>query len=200
MKITIIGAGHIGGTLGKKWARAGHAIRYGVRNPHKPAVQELVKSLGGNASASTIAEAIDFGEIVLFAIPGPAMDEAIASNASALDGKIILDAANKIAASSMNSQATFAVQTPNATVYRAFNSYGWEIFDNPAFHNVSADLFYCGPDGEPRSRVEKLILDVGLNPVSLGGSAQVELVDSVLKLWFTLGLVEKWAGTSRSKC
>ncbi len=131
MKIAIIGAGHVGGTLGRKWAKAGHAIRYGVRDPRKPAAQELVKSIRANAAASSIAEAIDSGDVVVFAIPGSAMDETIAPNARALDGKIIIDAANKIGASSMNSQATFAVRTPNAKVYRAFNSYGSTLGSAP---------------------------------------------------------------------
>jgi hypothetical protein len=32
MKIAIIGGGNIGGTLGKKWAKAGHQVVFGVRN------------------------------------------------------------------------------------------------------------------------------------------------------------------------
>ena len=186
MRITILGAGHIGGTLGRNWALAGHEIEYGVRDPLKPRVQELVQSLGGRASVASIVEVIGFGEVVVFAIPGFAMDETISANARLLDGKIIVDAANNMGAPSMNSLATFAAQTPDARVYRAFNSYGWEVFDNPIFQDTQADLFYCGPEGESRARVERLISDVGLNPIYVGGPEQVEVVDSVLKLWFTL--------------
>lgn len=191
MKIAILGAGHIGGTLGKKWAKAGHTIRFGVRDRHKPETQELVKTLGENASLLSISEAIDFGEVVVFAIPGPAMEETISSNTSALDGKIIVDTANKIGAVIKNSLSIFAIHTPNARVYRAFNIYAWENFDNPTFDNILADLFYCGPDGESRAVMERLISDVGLNPIYLGGPEQVELVDSVLTLWFTLATGQK---------
>jgi predicted dinucleotide-binding enzyme len=191
MKIAILGTGHIGSTLGKKWVKAGYTVRFGARDPNKTEVKELVTALGENASASRIAEAIDFGEIVIFAVPGQAMDETITSNAKALDGKIIVDSANKIGAPIINSFATFAAQTPKARVYRAFNIYGWENFDKPAFYNVSADLFYCGPDGEARSTMEKLISAVGLNPVYLGGPEQAEQVDNILKLWFTLAVGQK---------
>ncbi len=34
MHITILGAGHIGGTLGQKWAGAGHDVVLGVRDAH----------------------------------------------------------------------------------------------------------------------------------------------------------------------
>ena len=186
MKVAVVGAGRIAGTLGKKWCRADQDVHFGVRSPQKPEVQDLVKSLRPNASVSSIPDAIAWGDIVVFAIPGAAMKETITANVRALDGKIIIDATNNLGAPSMNNQATFATQTPHAKVYRAFNNYGWDIFENPTFRSVAADLFYCGPDGEERSKVEKLILDVGLNPVFLGGPDSVDIVDSVLKMWFTL--------------
>jgi predicted dinucleotide-binding enzyme len=54
------------------------------------------------------------------------------------------------------------------------------------FTSAAGDLFYCGPDTEARSRVEKVISDAGLNPVFLGGPETVDIVDSKLKMWFTL--------------
>jgi len=191
MKVAVVGAGRIGGTLGKKWARTGHEVHFGVRTPQKHQVQDVVKSLGANASISSIPVAIERGDIVAFAIPGAVMKETITTHARALDGKIIIDATNNFGASSMNNQASFAAQTPHARAYRAFNRYGWEILDNPIFHGVAVDLFYSGPDGEERSTVEKLISDVGLTPVFLGGPDSVELVDNVLRMWFTLASSRK---------
>jgi predicted dinucleotide-binding enzyme len=98
-------------------------------------------------------------------------------------------------APSMNNQATFATQTPTAKVYRAFNNYGWEVFDNPTYQGIAADLFYSGPEGPERSTVEKLVSDVGLNPILLGGPDSVEAVDSVLKMWFTLAVGRKMGRT-----
>jgi 8-hydroxy-5-deazaflavin:NADPH oxidoreductase len=186
MKVAIVGTGHIGGTLGKKWSRAGQQAYYGVRNPQKPEVQALVKSLGATASASSISDAIGWGEIVVFAVPGGGMKETITAHARALDGKMIIEATNNMDAPSMNNQATLASQTPRAKTFRAFNNYGWDIFENPTYRDVAADLFYCGPDGHERSTVEKLVSDVGLNPVFVGGPEAVDIVDSVLKVWFTL--------------
>ena len=191
MKIAVLGAGHIGGTLAKKWAKADHTIRFGLRDPRKPQVQELVKSLGSAASASSVAEAIDFGDVVVFAIPGPAMEETIAANAKAIDGKTVIDTANKMGAASRNSISTFAKQAPKARAYRAFNTYGWENFETTNFQNGPADLFFCGPDGDSRGQVEQLISAVGLNPMYLGGPEQADLVDSVLALWFTLANSQK---------
>lgn len=186
MQIAILGAGNIGGALGEKWATAGHTLRYGVRDPQKPKVQALVSGLGGSASAMSSAEAINGADVVLFAIPGAVMAETIAAHAPALDGKVLIDASNNIRAETIHNMAAFAAHTPHASAYRAFNSYGWENFVNPMFDGTAADLFYCGTDGERRAVVERLISEVGLRPIYLGGVEQVELVDDVLKLWFTL--------------
>jgi len=87
MNIAILGAGNIGSTLGTKWIKAGHTVYFGSRNPQKPELLQLIKSLGANAHAVTLEQAIQSGEVVLFAIPGNTMDETIAANASTLDGR-----------------------------------------------------------------------------------------------------------------
>ncbi|GAB4578005.1 MAG: hypothetical protein Fur0022_07370 [Anaerolineales bacterium] len=188
MDIAILGAKIIGSTLAKKWVAAGHRVRFGVRSPHNPEVQTLVQSLGGNASVTVIAEAIAFGSVVVFAIPGGAMDATIAEHAAALDGKIIVDAANRVGAAVMNSAASFAAHVPTAQVFRAFNALGWENFETPRFGDVQADLFYSGPAGEGQTRVEQLIAEVGLRPVWVGGPEQTPLVDALGRLWFALAL------------
>lgn len=191
MKIAILGAGNIGGTLGTKWVKSGHTVQFGVRNIKKPEVQNLLKSLGAKASAASIPQAIDFAEVVVFALPGASMDETIIANAKALDGKIVIDTSNKMTAATTNSLAVFNAYTPQVKYFRAFNSLGWENYENPMYGNTPADLFYCGTDGEPRRQVEELIKDIGLRPIYLGGPEQAGLVDAVLSLWFTLAVKQK---------
>jgi hypothetical protein len=123
---------------------------------------------------------------VVFAIPGAAMEETIAAHGPSLAGKIVIDAANRMGGGPMNSAALFAAHAPAAQVYRAFNSLGWENFENPIFDGVQADLFYCGPGGAGQAAVEGLIRDVGLRPVRLGDMDQVGLVDMIGSLWFAL--------------
>jgi hypothetical protein len=184
MRVAVLGARIIGGTLGRKWAQAGHMVMFGVRTVANPEVQALAQELG--ATVGTTAEAIAFGDVVVFAIPGSAMEEVIAAHGPALAGKIAIDAANRMGGGPMNSAAAFAAHAPSAQVYRAFNSVGWEVFADPQFGDVPADLFYCGPGGAGQAAVEQLIRDVGLGPVRLGDIGQVGLVDTVGSLWFAL--------------
>jgi pyrroline-5-carboxylate reductase len=71
MKIAIFGAGNVGGTLGKAWAKKDHDIFFGVRHPQDGKTQQLVQSIGGKAQAGNVKQAAAFGEVVVLATPWP---------------------------------------------------------------------------------------------------------------------------------
>lgn len=187
LRIAVLGAGNIGGALGRKWVAAGHSVSFGVRDP-QGSDAEALRSLGSNVTVGTVAEALGSDpQVALMAIPGGAMDDAITTYAAQLDGRVIIDAANRMGGGGpMNSLTTFQQRTPNAKVYRAFNTYGYENFINPVYDGVQADLFYAGPAGDAQALVEQLITEVGLRPIRLGDIDQINTVDSILGLWFTL--------------
>jgi predicted dinucleotide-binding enzyme len=192
MKVAVLGIGNIGGTLGKKWASAGHEIVHGVRDVQAPKVQAFLAGGQGGISVDTLGAAITFGEVVVFAIPGPAVAAVVDAHAPALAGKIIIDATNNMRAEVLNSLATFASRAPAASVFRAFNYLGWENFAEPRFGELQADLFYCGPDTpQARAVVERLIADVGLRPIRVGGAEHAHLLDSLLRLWFALAAEQR---------
>lgn len=192
LTITVLGAGNIGGTLGKKWSAAGHKVYFGVNDPNGKHAQTIRTELGDSAMIGTIEDALQAApDVVLIALPGGVVEAIAQQYAAQLDRRVIIDAANRMGADTMHSLAPFHQYTPQAQIYRAFNSLGWENFAEPTFDGVQADLFYCGPDGETRATVEQLISDVGLRPVYLGGSEQIGLLDSIASLWFTLALGQK---------
>jgi predicted dinucleotide-binding enzyme len=180
--IAVIGTGKIGGTLARKWAAAGHDVTLGARDPSKAAA--LAAEIG--ARAASVEEAVAAGDVVLFAVPGAAMASTLEAVGASLDGKVAIDAANNIQEATNDNTAAFAEHAPGAAHVRAFNTLGWELFDDPTVDGVQVDLFFCGPDGSPRSTVESLIADVGLRPVWVGGPEEVQVVDAMLRLWITL--------------
>lgn len=184
--IAVLGAGNIGGTLGRKWVNAGHRVTFGVKNPSGERAQALQTEFGTGAAVGSLAQALEGASVVLFAIPGAVIEETIIAHTAQLDNKIIIDAVNKLSGGPMNSMASFQAHTPHARLYRAFNIYGWENFADPFYNGVQADLFYSGPDGEARAVVEQLIEEIGLHPVHVGDTDQAALVDGVVRLWFTL--------------
>jgi hypothetical protein len=103
----------------------------------------------------------------------------------------VIDASNNAGGPVMNSTGAITRHAPEAKVFRAFNSLGWENFENPRFGETVADLFYCGASGDSQSVVERLIEDVGLRPIRLGDLDKVHLVDSVAAIWFALAFGQK---------
>ena len=95
MNIGIIGAGNIGGTLGRLWIDAGHSVRVGVRDATK--IKPLLDELRSGAGALAPREAAEWGEVLVFAGPYGAWPEFARDAAAAVAGKVVIDAANPYA-------------------------------------------------------------------------------------------------------
>ena len=191
MKIAILGAGNIGGTLGKKWLANGHNVIFGVRDANSPKTLQAVESAKG-AAVTNLAEAIARAEVILFSTPWVTVPEIASANANELDGKIILDATNNFAGPVINNLSALEKAAPNGKIYRAFNSLGWELFANPTVGGEQVDLFYSGPDGETRPMVERLIAEIGLQPVWIGDNDRIALVDNLGALWVNMVFRKVW--------
>ncbi len=185
MRVAVIGAGNIGGALGRAWSRAGHDVVFGVRDASDPKVAAALHD-APTATATSVADAVVGAAAVLFAVPGAALAEVLDGLAPALADAVLIDASNNMGGGPMNGVSTIRGAVRRAPVFRAFNSLGWENFADPRFGSEVADLFYCGPAGAGDEVVRQLISDVGLRPVRVGDLDQVEVVDSVTRLWFAL--------------
>ncbi|MHB8612917.1 MAG: NAD(P)-binding domain-containing protein [Candidatus Dormibacteraceae bacterium] len=96
MKVTFIGAGRVSDTISERWAKAGHDVVYGLREPSK------------HKAAKPIAQALDRADSVLLAVPASATLDVVRDHARALDGKIIINATNNSRAAKFNSWAELA--------------------------------------------------------------------------------------------
>ncbi len=191
MKIAILGAGHIGGTLGSKWLAAGHPVLFGVRDASSTkTISALEKAK--DAKVMDIPAAIRESEVILFSVPWKAVPEVAQANAANLNGKLLIDATNNFAGPVINNLSALKEAAPNSMIYRAFNSLGWEVFANPVIDNQTVDMFYCGPDGDSRSQIHQLIEQVGLNPIWVGDNDRIHLVDNIGALWVNMVFQHGW--------
>jgi len=122
MKIAILGAGNIGGTLGKKWQAAGHEVIFGVRESHSAKTRAALENAGGKIRAVDVDEALRFGQIILVSIPYGAVPELLAAHAAGMENKTILDATNNFGGTVINNLERIREKVPSAALYRAFNS------------------------------------------------------------------------------
>lgn len=92
MNIAIIGAGRVGGTLGRGLARAGHAVPYALRPSSEPPPASLAEHA---ASLGAASEVVARSEAVVLATPWAATEAAPASVAD-FGGRPWPDATNPI--------------------------------------------------------------------------------------------------------
>jgi len=197
MKIAIIGAGNVGGTLGRILTQKGHEIVFGVRNPQSSKVQSAVDSTGRKALAASVEEAASHGEVLILATPWNATQEAIASSGN-LTGKIIIDATNPIemtpaglAAGLTIGYTTSAAEeiakwASGALVVKAFNNIGASCFENLQFGSQTATTFICGDDLEAKKIVTNVAQDIGFEVIDAGDLKQARLLEPLGMLWIHL--------------
>ena len=194
MTIGIIGSGNVGGTLGKRWAKAGHRIIFSARDPGSAAVKKVVSEAGPSASAGSVADAVKGSEVVLLATPWPSARNAIES-AGDLNGKVLIDAVNPVApdlslALGINTSAAeqIAGWAKGARVVKAFNTVGAPIMENPQFKEGAPVLFYCGDDADAKKTVHELIAQLGLDAVDAGPLTQARVLEPFAALWISLAI------------
>lgn len=180
MRIGIIGAGNIGGTLARLLAGAGHEVV--VANSRGPeSLAGLVGDIGPAATASTPAGAAEAGEVVIVAIPFFRITELPAAE---LAGKIVVDANNyypgrdgsvpEIESGSTGSSELLAAALPAATVVKAFNTIHFRHLAGdgvPAGTPGRRAIPIAGDDAPAKATVAALIDEIGFDAYDVGSLA-----------------------------
>jgi hypothetical protein len=198
MRIGIIGAGMVGGTLGTRWAKAGHEVVWGVRDPTATKVAALCTAAGRGARAATVAEAAAVAEVVVLATPWRAVPEALASCGD-LAGRVLLDTTNPLApdlsglavpAGGSGAQEV-ARLAPGARVVKIFNSVGFNVMADPRFGDRAATMLYCGDDQAAKAVAATLAVDLGFEAVDAGPLAKAGLLEHAALLWIHLAMSQR---------
>lgn len=182
LKICTIGAGREGGALGTLFAKAGHPVMFSSRHPEQ--LNDLVAAAGPNAKAGTVKDAVDFADVVLLVVPYTAVEPIGREYGKALAAKpLVMDVSNPIArrdgealVKSVNEQGGAGLMTakllPGSHVVRAFNAIGsgqlGELANRPG-EPVAVPI--AGEDKNALALAERLIKQIGFEPVLVGGLA-----------------------------
>jgi predicted dinucleotide-binding enzyme len=168
VKIGIIGSGNVGGTLGRRWAKNGHAVTFSTREAPSAALRELLAQAGPTAKSATVAETAGESELLVLATPWEAAQNALAS-AGDLTGKILIDATNPLlpgltglsVGTTTSGGEMVAKWAAGAKVVKAFNTVGFNIMADPRFDAGRAAMFYCGDDAKAKAAVASLVTELG---------------------------------------
>ncbi len=193
MKIAIIGAGNVGGTLGRAWATKGHDIFFGVRHPQDDKTRRLVQSIGPKAQAGTVAEAAAFGEVIVLATPWQGTEAAVRATGD-LRGKTIIDCTNPLKPDVSGLEVGFTTSgaervaqwAGGAKVFKAFNTTGSNNMADPVINGLRTVMFVCGDDEGAKPAVLQLASDIGFDAVDAGKLEQARLLEPWAMLWISL--------------
>ncbi|WP_284983055.1 hypothetical protein [Arthrobacter sp. efr-133-TYG-118] len=164
MRITVIGRGHVGGALARRWTAAGHDVTTLGRD-------------GGDATGA---------DVVVVAIPGDSIAVGLAKIAG-LDGQVTIDASNTFGDrpagyDSIAQQVRSMIGGPTA---KAFNTNFASIYDAVDAEPIPPSTLFAA-DAEAREATERLIRDAGFEPIHLGDLAKAPLLESLITLTSTL--------------
>ncbi len=183
MKIGMIGAGRIGGNCARQAAKAGHHVMLSfARDPAK--LESLREEIGENASISSPADAVAFGEIVIFSVPWSAIPEALAQ-AGDFAGKVVIDTTNQFGSGLMpqpgqTAAALNAQRMRGARYVKSFNTLTAGFQKQAAGRDGATRVvqWVCGDDPAAKQLVAGLIQGMGYVPVDLGGTATCEVMEA----------------------
>lgn len=189
MKIAVIGAGNVGGTLGRRWSDAGHEVVFGVRDPQADKILDLLARCDGRASAAAPAVAAAEADVIVLAVWWQVAQPVVESLGD-ISGKILIDCTNPldenlelIHGHHSSGGEMIADLAPGARVVKAFNTVMWEAMADPRFDGEAATLFYCGGDESAIEIVGRLISDIGFNPCHVGDLQMSRYLEPMAMIW-----------------
>ena len=188
MRVAVVGNGRLGGVLANGWARAGHWVVIGSRNP----VTDDGRALG----VAAIHEAAADADVVVNATPGAhALDLLTAQPSGWLDGRVLLDVSNaddgRGALTYPDGSLAERIQDafPRAAVVKALNTFNRTIMVDPGLLPEPTTVFMSGDHADAKATVGSLLSDLGWQNeqiLDLGPLRTAQAVEHMIPLYYAI--------------
>lgn len=183
--ITIIGTGNMSSAIGGVLAAGGSSVEY------------VSHEQSGSAPLT--------GDIVVLAVPYPAIAAIVAAYGAQLDGKIIVDITNPLNFETFDSlvvpagssaAAELQAQLPGARVIKAFNTTFAATLATGSLGGVTTTVLIAGDDISAKQQLAAAIAAGGLEAIDAGALARAHELEALGFLQLTLAVGEKvsWTG------
>lgn len=182
--LSILGTGNMGQAIAAVAAKGGHTV------------QQL-----GSADLDTPIS----GDIVVLAVPYPAVSEVISQRGEQLARKVVVDITNPLNFETFDSlvvpadssaTAEIAAALPNSRVLKAFNTTFAGTLAAGAVGPLTSTVLIAGDDADAKSTLTGIVTSGGLNAIDAGALARARELEAVGFLQLTLAASEKvsWTG------
>ncbi|MGW1714642.1 NADPH-dependent F420 reductase [Streptomyces sp. NPDC002156] len=182
--ISIIGSGNMGQAIAGLVGKSG----------------DTVEVLGSSDAEREIT-----GDIVVLAVPYPAVGQVIAQRGAQLTGKVVVDITNPLDFQTFDSlvvpadgsaTAEIAAALPESRVIKAFNTNFAATLATGTLNGRPATVLLAGDDANAKTALALVISAAGLRAVDAGGLRRARELEAVGFLQLTLAVGEKtsWTG------
>ena len=182
--VSILGTGNMGQAIASIAAKGGHSV------------QQL--------GASDVDTAVT-GDVVVLAVPYPAVAEIIAQRGEQLAGKIVVDITNPlnfetfdslVVAADSSAAAEIAAALPSSRVLKAFNTTFAGTLAAGTVGPLTTTVLIAGDDADAKSTLAEVVTSGGLTAIDAGSLKRARELEAVGFLQLTLAASEKvsWTG------
>jgi len=189
--VAIIGTGDMGDSFGPRLAALGYRVVYGSRNPASDKTKALVALTGHGATATTQKEAAQQADVVMLAIPWPAM-ETVAQNLGDLGGKVVIDMSwppyeydeDGYSRITIETSAAELIQgwNPDAMVVKAFLTVWSHVIDDPSSAGGPVSIPIASDHRYAKEKTGQITADLGLDPVDVGPLRFARNIESLTEM------------------
>ena len=200
MKAGVLGSGDVAKDLADGFAKHGHHVVMGTRDPSK------LKDWGGQHRIDRVgsfADAANFGELVVLAVKGTAAPDALrAAGMANVAGKPVIDATNPIADlppvngvlkffTSLDESLMERLQREfaDARLVKAFNTVGNSLMVNPQFAGGKPTMFICGNNEAAKKIVSDILDQFGWEIADMGKVEAARAIEPLCTLWCIPGFL-----------
>jgi NADPH-dependent F420 reductase len=144
------------------------------------------------------------GDIVVLAVPYPAVEGVIAQRGDTLAGKVVVDITNPLNFETFDSlvvpadgsaTAVIAAALPQSRVVKAFNTNFAATLASGSVGPLTTTVLVAGDDAEAKAQVEQLVTAGGLHAIDAGGLNRARELEAIGFLQIKLAASEKVAWT-----
>ena len=198
MNIAILGGtGKEGAGLAARWARVGHSIIIGSRDPERAKtkaaeLRELTHKLPIIGESN--AEAARLGTVIVVALPAQGLAATLPEVRDGCRDKVVISTVvpltfggPRLFTPPAAGSAAEEVQTllPDAKVVAAFHHIAaHELSDTD--HPIECDLLLCGADAPTKETVGELARSMGLRPIDVGGLSNAGPLEGITAVLATI--------------
>jgi NADPH-dependent F420 reductase len=183
-RLSIIGTGNMGQAIAAIAGKGGHSVQ-----------------LLGSGDADTAVT----GEVVVLAVPYPAVSDVISQRGEQLAGKIVVDITNPLNFETFDSlvvpadssaAAEIAAALPQSRVLKAFNTNFAATLAAGTVGSANTTVLIAGDDADAKSTLADIVTSGGLNAIDAGALTRARELEALGFLQLTLAVTEKisWTG------